>query len=48
MRTIMTLYVVAFSCFPQSIINFYTDICYIHLQIFFIEFFEDNIHSMRC
>jgi hypothetical protein len=27
--------------------SFSTIICYIHLQIFSIEFLEDNIHSMR-
>jgi hypothetical protein len=48
MRTIMTLYVLLSSIFPQSFRSFCTNIYYIDLQIFHTRFFKDNIHSMRC
>jgi hypothetical protein len=46
MRTIMTLYDVAFSCFPIGVQEFLHKHL-LYLQIFFTRFFEDYIHSSR-
>jgi hypothetical protein len=48
MGTIMTLYVVTFSCFPIEFQEFLHKYLFIHLQIFLTGFFKDSIHSTRC
>jgi hypothetical protein len=49
MRTIMIFYAIAFSSFlKKGFKSLCTIICYIYLQIFPTEFFDDSIHSIRC